>query len=152
MLKIDSIKIDIKTSGGLFGSKLFFKSGLNIVRANNTSGKSSLYGAIVYGLGFEELLGSKNDKALQSVFKSLVKEYVEGDINNVIQHDVLQSEILLEISNQIETVTIKRTIIHGSIKPQAVEVFLENRFHNQMNFTKGHQCICTIEEVQLMRK
>jgi hypothetical protein len=125
MLHIESVKIAISTSSGLFGRTITFKKGLNIIRANNTSGKSSLFGAIVYGLGFEELLGSKNEKALQSVFKSVVKEQDKAK-NNDRQSTVLQSEIYLQVSNGNRSVTTKRTVIHNSVKPQAVEVFYGN--------------------------
>ena len=124
MLKIEAIKINIHTNSGLFGRFLSFNNGLNIIRANNTSGKSSLFGAIIYGLGFEELLGGRNEKAMQSLFKSVVKEEIESDNEVVLKEStVTQSEILLQISNGKKSVTIKRNIIHNSVKPQAVEVY-----------------------------
>ncbi|GAA4466870.1 hypothetical protein GCM10023093_21680 [Nemorincola caseinilytica] len=120
MIRIEAIKAIIHTNNGVFGRTLPFKKGLNIVRANNTSGKSSLFGALLYGLGFEEILGSKNDKALQSVFKSIVKEIISHPIENT----VVQSEIYLQFSNGSRSITSKRFILNDKIKPQAVEVFL----------------------------
>ena len=70
-----------------------FNSGLNIIRGNNTSGKSSLFQAIVYALGFEELIGGRFEKTMQSVLKDQV-EYPKNSF-----HSVLQSFILLEISS-----------------------------------------------------
>ncbi|MBN8850661.1 MAG: hypothetical protein BGO55_30855 [Sphingobacteriales bacterium 50-39] len=123
MLHINAIKIVIHTNTGTFGRSLTLKTGLNIIRANNTSGKSSLFGAMVYGLGFEELLGSRNDRALQSVFKSIVKEAPTGLNQEVQQSTVLQSEIYLEISNGKDSITTKRYVVNDKIKPQAVEVY-----------------------------
>src|SRR4051812_30400197 len=118
MIFIEAVKVIIHTNTGVFGRTIAFKKGLNIIRANNTSGKSSLFGAILYGLGFEEILGSRNDKALQSVFKSVVKEIVSLPIENI----VVQSEIYLQFSNGTKSVTSKRFIVNDRIKPQAVEV------------------------------
>lgn len=123
MLQIQAIKININTNTGLFGRTLAFKKGLNIVRANNTSGKSSLYGAIVYGLGFEELLGSKNERALQSAFKSVIKEFPNDNREEFEESSVIQSEIFLEFSNGKESITTKRYVVNDKIRPQAIEVF-----------------------------
>lgn len=120
MIRIEAIKAIIHTNNGIFGRTLEFKKGLNIVRANNTSGKSSLFGAILYGLGFEEILGSRNDKALQSVFKSVVKELVSQPVENI----VVQSEIYLQFSNGTKSITTKRFVLNDKVKPQAVDVFL----------------------------
>lgn len=124
MLHIDAIKITIYTNNGLFGRTLNFNKGLNIIRANNTSGKSSLYGAIIYGLGFEELLGSRNERALQSVFKSIVKELTFADGKQILRENIVtQSEIFLQITNGSDHITTKRYIINEKVKPQAIEVF-----------------------------
>ena len=123
MFRIEAIKIDIHTNNGLFGRSMTFKKGLNIIRADNTSGKSSLFGALIYGLGFEELLGSRNEMALHSVFKSIIQEKRPGETDASIENTVTQSEIYLQITNGQKSITTKRFVIHGSIKPQAVEVF-----------------------------
>ncbi|GAB3427949.1 AAA family ATPase [Niabella aquatica] len=124
MIQIEAIKVVIHTNTGAFGRMIEFKKGLNIIRANNTSGKSSLFGALLYGFGFEEILGSRNEKALQSVFKSIVKELINnnGQISEK-ENFVIQSEIYLQFSNGKETITTKRFVVNEKIKPQAVEVF-----------------------------
>lgn len=123
MLQIQAIKININTNTGLFGRTLNFKKGLNIIRANNTSGKSSLFGAIVYGLGFEELLGSRNERALQSVFKSVIKEFINSDQEQFKESTIIQSEIYLEVTNGARSITTKRYVVNDKIKPQAIEVY-----------------------------
>lgn len=116
MLKIRAIKLEVNTTSGLFGAKYEFANGLNIIRGNNTTGKSTLFQSIIYGLGFEELLGGKNEKTMQSVLKDQV-EFPDGQI-----HPVNQSFVYLEIENK-EIVTIKRCITSESRKPQLVDVF-----------------------------
>ena len=46
MLKINAIKIDIVTADGNYGFEQSLTTGLNIIRGNNSSGKSSLFQAI----------------------------------------------------------------------------------------------------------
>jgi predicted ATPase len=69
MLKIRALKIEVNTTSGLFGAEFNFSNGLNIIRGDNSTGKSSLFQSIIYGLGFEELLGGKNEKTMQSALK-----------------------------------------------------------------------------------
>jgi len=100
----------------LFGAEYEFTSGLNIIRGDNSTGKSSLFQSILYGLGFEELLGGKNEKTMQSALKDQV-EFPEGKF-----HPVNQSFVYLEIENQ-EIVTIKRSIASDVRKAQLVDVY-----------------------------
>lgn len=116
MLKINAIKIEINTTSGLFEAEFNFSNGLNIIRGNNSTGKSSLFQSILYGLGFEELLGGKNDKTMQSVLKDHV-EFPRGK-----QHNITQSFIYLEIENK-KVVTTKRSITSNTRKPQLIDVF-----------------------------
>jgi len=116
MLKINAIKLDIVTIDGSFGYEQSFGNGLNIIRGNNSSGKSSLFQAILYALGLEELLGGKNEKTMQSVLKDMV-EFPDG-----MFHKILQSYVYLEIMND-EIVTIKRPIVSPSESPKLIDVF-----------------------------
>ena len=116
MLKIRAIKLEVNTTSGLFGAEHVFANGLNIVRGDNSTGKSSLFQSILYGLGFEELLGGKNEKTMQSVLKDQV-EFPKGTF-----HQVNQSFVFLEIENT-EIVTIKRSVTSEVRKPQLVDVY-----------------------------
>ena len=115
MLKIRAIKIEVNTIDGLFGAKYDFSAGLNIIRGDNSSGKSTLFQSILYALGFEELLGGKNAKTMQSVLKDQV-EYADE------LHKVIESSVSLEIENE-NIVTIKRFIVSPTKKEQLVEVY-----------------------------
>ena len=119
MLKINAIKIEIVTPDGLYGFEQNFQMGLNIVRGNNSSGKSSLFQAILYALGLEELLGGKNEKTMQSVLKDQV-EFPDSDL-----HKIIQSDIYLEIENN-QAITIKRAIISPTDSPKLVNVYFGN--------------------------
>lgn len=116
MLKINGIKLEINTSEGLYGLNIPFKKGLNIIRGNNTTGKSTIFQSILYALGFEEILGAKNEKTMQSVLKDEV-------LDNNTKHKVLQSFVLLEIENK-EIITIKRSVINDKRKSILIDVYL----------------------------
>lgn len=115
MLHINALRLEINTTNGLYGTTMLFDNGLNIVRADNTSGKSTIFQSIIYALGFEELIGLKNEKTMQSVLKDTV---IDGDNS----YQVLQSSVSLEIFNGEETVTVKRSVVNEKRKPQLVDV------------------------------
>ena len=73
MLRINAIKIEVNTTDGLYGTFNTFSEGLNILKGDNTTGKSTLVQSIFYGLGLEELIGGRGEKTMQSVLKDVVK-------------------------------------------------------------------------------
>ena len=116
MLKINHIRIEVNTDDGLFGASIPFLDGLNIIRGNNTSGKSTLMQCLFYGLGLEELIGGKGDKTMQSVLKDFVEE--QQGSNSL----VVSSCILLEFSNASETVTTRRFVKSEQRDNRLIEV------------------------------
>lgn len=116
MLKIRAIQIKVQTDNGDYESSFEFDNGLNIIRGNNTSGKSTLFQAVLYGLGMEELLGSKNERTMQSVLRDRV-EYPKGTF-----HNVLQSVVNLEIENK-EIITTQRIVKHNQRSPKLIRIF-----------------------------
>lgn len=104
MLKIRAIKIEVHTTNGQFGGNYEFSNGLNIIKGNNTAGKSTLFQAILYGLGMEELLGAKNEKTMQSALRDSVEFPKGGTL-----YPIIESQIFLEIENK-EIITIQRAI------------------------------------------
>jgi hypothetical protein len=112
MLRINRLRVEIKTAneshGGIYGFDEKFSNGLNFIASlNNTAGKSSIIEAIYYCLGFEDIIGGRNEKVLTSVYKTIIKD-------NDKEWNVLESSIFLEISKGNEVVTIFRTaVMHG---------------------------------------
>lgn len=107
MMRINRLRIEIKTAnaenGGVYGFDERFSNGLTFIASNdNTAGKSSVLEAIYYCLGFEEIIGGRNEKVLTSVYKSTIHD---GDK----EWTVLESGAYLEISNGNEIVTIYRS-------------------------------------------
>lgn len=128
MLKINTVRFEVNTSSGLFGAEYNFKTGLNIVRGNNTSGKSSFFQAILYCLGLEELIGGTNEKTMQSVLKDVV-EFPKNTF-----HNVLQSFVYLEIKNQSdEIITLKRSVTSNYRSPKLIDVYEEAMLSSSKN-------------------
>jgi len=116
MLKIKAVKLEVNTTSGLYGAQFQFDNGLNIIRGDNSSGKSSLFQSIIYALGFEELLGGKNEKTMQSALKDQV-EFPKDKF-----HQIVQSYVYLEIENE-SIITIRRGVTTPGRKSQLVDVY-----------------------------
>ena len=117
MLKIRNLKIQLNTSKGLYGLDIKFENGLNIIRGDNSSGKSTIFQSILYCLGMEELIGGRNEKAMQSVLKDAVLN--DEKIKEAI---VLESSILMEIENK-EIITIERYVKSETKNSKLVKIY-----------------------------
>ena len=120
MLKINRVRVEIKTTNGIYGIDEAFHPGLNFIASNeNTKGKSSVLAAIYYCLGLEQILGGVGGigpKVLTAAYKT---DLEDGDQ----QYKVLESGAYLEINNGIETITIYRTITHENKDPHLLTVY-----------------------------
>ena len=107
----------MSTESGDFGYDCNFKSGLNIIRGDNSSGKSTLTNALIYSLGMEQLVGGIGVKTLPYA----LKEYVEGTQKEKVK--ISFSYVYIEISNKNnDTITLKRPIISDDKNSKLVEV------------------------------
>lgn len=124
MIKINGLRINIINKKGLFGNEFTFENGLNIIRGNNSSGKSTVFQSLLYGLGMEELIGGKNTAALQYVLKE--KIIIDGDFIPIIE-----SNVLLEIENtKGKIITIQRYIVNEKFDPRYVKVYMGSLITN----------------------
>ncbi|WP_420998546.1 AAA family ATPase [Cupriavidus sp. 30B13] len=114
---IRAIKLRIETVKGDFGFKFEFGHGLTVIRGSNSSGKSTLFNCLLYGLGMEELIGGKGEKVLPYA----VKEYfLQGEVRVAVE----ASEVFIEIENESgRSVTLRRAIRDAIRSPKLVEVF-----------------------------
>jgi predicted nucleic acid-binding Zn-ribbon protein len=93
-----------------------FEDGLNVIRAENTSGKSALLNGILYALGTEILVGKRGIEATKPVLR-LGGEF-EGS-----EFAVVESSVELELQNgNGEAITVRRWVA-GERDERLVEVF-----------------------------
>ncbi|MBY4949501.1 ATP-binding protein [Cupriavidus respiraculi] len=116
-MKIRAVKLRITTARGEFGFKFEFSRGLTVIRGSNSSGKSTFYNTLIYGLGMEELIGGKGEKMLPYA----VKEYfVQGDSRVAVE----SSEVLVELESASgRSVTLRRIIRDSVRQSKLMEVF-----------------------------
>lgn len=116
-MKIKAVKLRITTTQGEFGFKFEFSRGLTVIRGSNSSGKSTFYNTLIYGLGMEELIGGKGEKVLPYA----VKEYfVQGDSRVAVE----SSEVLVELENAPGgCITLRRAIRDSVRQSKLMEVF-----------------------------
>lgn len=90
-LRIRMLKVVVSTNGGgRFGLQIPFEDGLNVIHADNTSGKSTALMSLLYALGLEGMLGPSQDPPLTAaMLRSLTHAGRE--------YRVLESVIYLEI-------------------------------------------------------
>ncbi len=104
-LAIRALRIEVQTETALYGTEFEFRTnGLNIVRAENSCGKSTIMTAVMYGLGLEALLSASQQVPLPYV----VKSYVPEGSKNL---PVIESNVFVEIENEMGGIfTVKRQI------------------------------------------
>jgi hypothetical protein len=104
MLRIRHLLITVNTDKGQFGARTDFSDGLNVVRAENYAGKSTLLQAIVYALGLEGMLSPSHDVPLPHA----VTDYVEYEGGKAT---VIDSMVSLEIENGVgQFLTMQRGV------------------------------------------
>lgn len=117
MIQVNRIRIVVNTIEGTYGADVSFSKGLNVIRGDNTTGKSTLLQCMLYCFGFEQLLGDRNEKTMQSVLKDVIEDGPR-------KVNVLQSEVFMEIANDRgEVITINRSVKNGSRDARLVDVY-----------------------------
>jgi len=117
-LLIRHIRLRVETSTGLFGADVPLETGLNILWADNTKGKSTALQGLLYALGLERMLSAKREIPLPHVMTS----YVEDDQDN--KHPVLESSAWVELENSAgKIITVRRYAKNPSVDRRLVSVF-----------------------------
>jgi hypothetical protein len=105
VLRFRVLSITVNTDTGRFGVRHTFTDGLNIIRAANSAGKSTIIQSLIYALGLEGMSSPSHDIQLQHALTSYL-DYPDG------RATVLDSSVMLEIENgKGEFLTVKRSII-----------------------------------------
>lgn len=116
-MKIRAVKLRISTARGEFGFQFEFSRALTVIRGSNSSGKSTLFNALMYGLGMEELIGGKGEKILPYAVKDF---FVQGETRIAVEN----SEVLVELENSSgRSVTLRRAIRDSVRQSKLMDVF-----------------------------
>jgi len=112
MISLRAIRLRSITSSNQFGADLSFMSGLNIIQADNSSGKSTCLQAITYCLGLEKSIGPKLDVPLPLSMRERIEHKKKGPLDEV--ENVVHSYVVLELENSSgEIITVRRDITGG---------------------------------------
>ncbi len=106
MLRIRYLRLRAETSVGPFGVDIRFEAGLNVLRADNTTGKSTCLQGLLYALGLERMLSPRRDIPLTYVMTSHLEDPRTGT-----RYDVLESSVSVELQNAAgEMITVRRGV------------------------------------------
>lgn len=114
-----------------FSVKIPFKNGLNVIRADNTSGKSTCVNAIAFALGLESILGPLKNKPFPT---SLYETIINNKLDQTPFY-VTFSYVELKIKNKFNReATLKRLIKDDN---KIVTVFENNEYQDYFLKTSG---------------
>lgn len=117
MFQLNSIKLRVVTAARTFGADVEFDSGLNLILADNSSGKSTLLQAIVYCLGLERMLGP----SLAVPLPYAMRERIHSS-SDAPYEAVLSSFVELAIENMYGRVAILRRDVEGGADRKLIRV------------------------------
>src|SRR5688572_26062878 len=110
MLRVRNLLLVAETDAGTFGRDVEFHNGLNLVRADNTHGKSTVMQSIVYALGLEAMIDSRHDVPLPPAMTDTLRD------ERGREHNVAESYVMLEIENgQGARLSCQRWVAHDRI-------------------------------------
>lgn len=116
--KIRAVKIRVHSAAGPAGATVVFKSGLNVVRASNSRGKTQSLQAIIYALGLEPMFGPSGGTSLGSALTTQLSfELPEQAVA------VKSSWCAVELENDNGVVTAQRTVKNSRVQPNLVRVW-----------------------------
>ena len=110
-LRLRHLRMRAQTSRGPYGVDIPFKSGLNVIWADNTKGKSTCMQGMLYALGMEKMLSPRREVPLPHAMTSFLRNDDESS------ETVLESTVSLEIQNGVGTVVT----VHRPIKKDLVD-------------------------------
>lgn len=104
-MRFRRLTLRVNTSNGIYGTTLDFPDGLVVIWADNSMGKSTCVKSIMVALGMEAMLTTQQtDLPLPPAVKSRLN-------SDTGEHDVLESEVFLEIENSKgQRIVVQRTI------------------------------------------
>ena len=104
-LRLRHLRLRATTDDGVYGADVPFGTGLTVLWADNTKGKSMCMQGMLYALGLEKMLSPRRETPLPHAMQT----YLHTDDEKRIS--VLESSVSLEIENAAgEIVTVHRGV------------------------------------------
>ena len=125
-MKLTHIRLRALTGTRTFGVDIPLKGGLNVIRADNTSGKSTCLMAVVYCLGLERSLGPNLNVPLPYAMTQRILGQREGGS----YEQVLESYVMVEISNSNGDILCIRRDVTGGADSKLVQTWLGATIEN----------------------
>ena len=119
-MQIEHIRLRALTDSTTFGLDVPLNSGLNVLRADNTSGKSTCLMAVVYCLGLERSLGPHIDTPLSYA----MTQRIQTQKDDGPYEEVSQSYAVVQISNNNGDVLCVRRDVKGGADRKLVQTWL----------------------------
>jgi hypothetical protein len=94
MLKLNRLLLEVITSDGRYGADISFADGLNVIRADNSAGKSTCLQGAMYALGLEPMLGPRHEIPLPHA----MTDWLDGSGGQRL--NVVESKVVLEATNR----------------------------------------------------
>ena len=116
MLRIRHLLLTVNTDKGSFGTSRSFGDGLNVIRAENSAGKSIVLQSIIYALGLEGIFGPSQIVPLPHAVTDYL-DYKGGKAT------VLESMASLEIENHDGTFLTVQRGIKGERNRRLIRVY-----------------------------
>lgn len=118
MIQIQHIRLRSITADTTYGVDIPLSNGLNVIQADNTSGKSTTLMSIIYALGLERAIGPKLDVPLPYA----MRERIQKESDSAYEA-VLESHVALElVNNDGEYLTVRRDIA-GLVEQKLVQTW-----------------------------
>ena len=104
-LRFQRLRLRAVTSDGVYGADVPFASGLTVLWADNTKGKSTCMQGMLYALGLERMLSPRREIPLPHAMTT----YLNTDDEKRVE--VLESSVSLEIANgNDQVITVNRAV------------------------------------------
>lgn len=139
-MKFNQLLVKISaTDNNDYGYGITFGPGLNIIRGDNSSGKSTFVNSLIYALGMEEIIGAKGNASLPYALKD------KFSVNNV-DKKIVSSSVYLEIQNkQGKVITLKRAIVSDEIDTKVIQI-IEGAYLSETNYSNYHSTYTFIHD------
>lgn len=104
-LRFQRLRLRAVTTDGIYGADVAFRSGLTVLWADNTKGKSTCMQGMLYALGLERMLSPRREIPLPHAMTS----YLNTDDEKRVE--VIESNVSLEIANgEGQVITVNRAV------------------------------------------